>query len=193
VSTEVRWIGNLIRKSSMQSEFERIGKRLFAEGLLDASFGNMSVRSGNGFFITRSGSYLDVPGSPVYVPMEGDVPEHASREYRVHRATYSITNHQAIVHAHPPHAVACSLSCDRIVPVNSEGMILAPLIPVVGGACGSGDLAEQVASALKVYRVVVARGHGTFAAGENLDEAYILTSLAEHSCRILFLTGAAGR
>jgi L-fuculose-phosphate aldolase len=77
----------------MQSEIERIGKRLFAEGLLGASFGNMSVRSGNGFFITRSGSYLDVPKSPVYVPMEGDVPEHASNEYRVHRATYGITNH----------------------------------------------------------------------------------------------------
>ncbi|NYT16605.1 MAG: aldolase [Methanomicrobiales archaeon] len=177
----------------MRSDIERIGKRLFAEGLLCGSFGNMSVRSGNGFFITRSGSYLDVPGTPVYVPMEGDVPEHASGEYRVHRATYGITNHQAIVHAHPPHAVACSLACDRIVPVDAEGMLLAPLIPVVGGACGSDDLAEQVAGALNVYRVVVARGHGTFTAGENLDEAYILTSLAEHSCRILFLTGSAGR
>lgn len=177
----------------MHSEFERIGKRLFAEGLLCASFGNMSVRSGNGFFITRSGSYLDIPGSPVFVPIKGDVPEHASSEYRVHRATYGVTNHQAIVHAHPPHAVACSLSVDRIVPVDSEGTLLAPRIPVVGGAYGSDDLAEQVAGALKVYRVVVARGHGTFAAGENLDEAYSLTSLAEHSCRILFLTGAAGR
>lgn len=176
----------------MQSEFERIGKRLFGEGLIGASFGNMSVRSGNGFFITRSGSYLDVPGSPVFVPMEGNVPEHASREYRVHRATYSTTDHQAIVHAHPPHPVACSLSCDRIVPVDAEGMMLAPLIPVVDGACGSDDLAVQVAGALKVYRIVVARGHGTFAAGGSLDEAYVLTSLAEHSCRILCLTGATG-
>jgi L-fuculose-phosphate aldolase len=175
----------------MQSEFERIGKRLFGEGLLGASFGNMSVRSGNGFFITRSGSYLDVPGSPVFVPMDGDIPETASNEYRVHRATYATTDHQAIVHAHPPHAVACSLSCDRIVPVDAGGLMLAPLIPVVGGACGSDDLAEQVARGLKAYRVVVARGHGTFAAGRNLDEAYVLTSLTEHSCRILFLTGAA--
>jgi L-fuculose-phosphate aldolase len=193
VSAEIQDTGISSEGAVLQSEFERIGKRLFAEGLLGASFGNMSVRSGNGFFITRSGSYLDVPGSPVFVPVEGDVPEPASREYRVHRATYGATDHQAIVHAHPPHAVACSLSCDRIVPVDAEGMMLAPLIPVVGGACGSDDLAEQVASALKGCRVVVARGHGTFAAGDNLDEAYLLTSLAEHSCRILFLTGAAGR
>ena len=175
----------------MHSEFERIGKRLFAEGLLVASFGNMSVRSGSGFFITSRGAYLDCPGSPVFVPMEGDVPEQASSEYRVHRAVYRASNHRAaIVHAHPPHAVACSLSRERIVPVDSEGQMFAPLIPVVEGACGSDDLAEQVARGLSAHGVVVARGHGTFAAGTTLDQAYILTSLAEHSCRILLLTGA---
>jgi L-fuculose-phosphate aldolase len=30
-------------------------------------------------------------------------------------------------------------------------------------------------------------GHGMFAEGKTLDEAYVLTSLAEHSCRILAL------
>ncbi len=174
----------------MQSEFERIGKRLFAEGLLSGSVGNMSVRSGSGFFITRNGSYLDCPATLVFVPMEGDVPEQASSEYRVHRAVYRQTDHEAIIHAHPPHAVACSLTRERIVPADVEGQMLAPLIPVVRGACGSDDLAAQVARGLAECRVVVARGHGTFAAGKTLDEAYILTSLAEHSCRILCLIGA---
>lgn len=174
----------------MQSEFERIGKRLFAEGLLCASFGNMSVRSGSGFYITRSGFYLDCPGTPVFVPMDGDVPEQASSEYRVHRAVYRETGHRAVVHAHPPHVVACSLTRERIIPVDAEGRMFAPLIPVLSGACGSDDLAEQVARGLAGCGVVVARGHGTFAAGRTLDEAYILTSLAEHSCRILSLTGA---
>ena len=174
----------------MQSDFERIGKRLFAEGLLSGSFGNMSVRSGSGFFITRNGSYLDCPGTPVFVPMEGAVPDQASSEYRLHRAVYQETGHRAIVHAHPPHAVACSLTRERIVPVDAEGRMLAALIPVVSGACGSDELAGQVARGLAGCGVVVARGHGTFAAGTTLDEAYILTSLAEHSCRILYLTGA---
>jgi L-fuculose-phosphate aldolase len=35
--------------------------------------------------------------------------------------------------------------------------------------------------------VVIARGHGTFAAGKTLDEAYVFTSLAEHSCLVLSL------
>ncbi|NYT07405.1 MAG: aldolase [Methanomicrobiales archaeon] len=177
----------------MQSEFGRIGKRLFAEGLIGASFGNMSVRSGTGFFITRSGSYLDCPKSPVFVPMDGDVPEDASSEYRVHRAVYRSTDHQAVIHAHPPHAIALSLSCDRIVPMDVEGLTLAPVIPVVVGVCGSDELAGRIARGLQECRVTVARGHGTFAAGKSLDEAYLFTSLAEHSCRILVLAGAYGR
>jgi L-fuculose-phosphate aldolase len=170
-------------------QFERIGKRLIAEGLLGANFGNMSIRSTEGFFVTRSGSYLDAPGSPVFVPLEGEVPKNASNEFRVHRQIYRKTGHQAIVHAHPPHAIACSLTKDRIEPVDAEGILFAPVIPVVEGDCGSDDLAGRVTLALTTTNVVIARRHGTFAAGKSLDEAYIFTSLAEHSCRILILSG----
>lgn len=178
----------------ISAEFERVGKRLFAEGLVGANFGNMSQRSGEGFLITRSGSYLDVPGEPVYVPISGPVPETASNEYRVHREVYWLTDHRALVHAHPPHAIACSLTRDRIEPIDAEGALLSPVIPVVDGPPGSHDLAVAVARILADVRVVVARGHGTFAAGKSLDEAYVFTSLAEHSCRILALSSIlAGR
>jgi L-fuculose-phosphate aldolase len=170
-------------------EFGRIGRRLFTEALLGANFGNMSVRSGNGFFITRKESFLDVPEQPVFVPLEGPVPDTASTEYRVHREIYKSTSHRAIVHAHPPYAIALSFSTDPIIPVDTEGVMFCPLIPVVEGKPGSVDLAVNVARGLLASCVAVARGHGTFAGGKNLDEAYIRTSLAEHSCRILFLTG----
>ena len=40
-------------------DFEWIGKRLFAENLVGAGFGNLSVRKGDeGFFIKRTGAYL---------------------------------------------------------------------------------------------------------------------------------------
>jgi L-fuculose-phosphate aldolase len=174
--------------ATTSAEFERIGKRLFAEGLVGANFGNMSIRFGEGFLITRTGSYLDVPGEPVFVPLSGPVPDTASSEYRVHREVYWLTDHRALVHAHPPHAVACSLSRDRIDPVDAEGTLFSPVIPVVAGPPGSQDLAVAVARALTDARVVVARGQGTFAAGKSLDEAYIFTSLAEHSSRVLVLS-----
>ena len=169
-------------------EFERIGKRLFAEHLVGGNFGNISIRKGDdGFFIKPTGVYLDTAYEPVFVPMSGNAPEKASTEYRVHREVYNKTPHTAIVHAHPPHAVAASLIFDEIVPEDSEGVMLCPTIPVVDGAPGSQEIANNVADALSGSKLVIVRGHGSFAAGKTLDEAYIFTSLAEYSCQVLFL------
>jgi L-fuculose-phosphate aldolase len=168
-------------------EFERIGKKLFAEHLVGGNFGNISIREErkNGFFIKRSGTYLDTAGDPVFVPLTGEAPEEASSEFRVHREIYKKTSFHAIVHAHPPAAVAASLVMDSIVPEDSEGVLLCPLIPVVTGTPGSQDLADNVSEALLRSKLVIARGHGTFAVGKTLDEAFVFTSLAEHSCRVL--------
>jgi len=169
-------------------DFERIGKRLFAEHLVGGNFGNISARKGDkGFFIKRTGAYLDVAEKLVFVPLQGDAPDDASSEYRVHREVYRKTKHEAIVHAHPPCAVAASLVMEEVVPEDSEGEMLCPKIPVVQGAPGSQEIADTVTCALSSSNLVIARGHGTFAAGKTLDEAYIYTSLAEHSCRVLIL------
>ena len=67
-------------------EFERIGKRLFAEHLVGGNFGNISVRKADGgFYIKRSGAYLDAAAEPIIVPPSGEAPQGASSEYRVHR------------------------------------------------------------------------------------------------------------
>lgn len=168
------------------TDFERIGCRLFNEGLVGGNFGNMSIRIDSGYLITRTGSYLDEPGELVAV-IEGEpVPKGASSEYRVHKAIYADTGHAAIVHAHPSCAVAASLCMDRIIPIDSEGQMLCPEIAVVQGAPGTQELADAVAAALRSANLAIARGHGTFAAGRTLDEAYLYTSLAEHASRVIF-------
>ncbi len=169
-------------------EFERIGKRLFAEHLVGGNFGNISIRRGKeGFFIKRSGAFLDVATEPVFVTLKGDAPPEASSEYRVHLEVYKQTSHEAVVHAHPPYTIAASLVMDEIVPEDSEGRMFCPKIPVVQGAPGSQEIAENVTRILASSKLVIVRGHGTFAAGKTLDEAYVYTSLAEHSCRVLSL------
>ncbi|KUG19049.1 MAG: class II aldolase/adducin family protein [Methanomicrobiaceae archaeon] len=151
----------------------------------------MSVRCRGGFAITRAGSYLDICTGPIFVPDAGEVPKEASSEYRVHRSVYAKTPHSALVHAHPAHAVAVSLHAkDAIVPLDSEGLMLfCPEIPIVDGPPGTDALAASVAEALTAAPVAIARGHGTFAAGKTLDEAFLLTSAVEHTCRILLLSG----
>ena len=178
---------------SVSEELARIGKRALAEGLVSGNFGNASVRTGAGFLVKRSGAYLDDPGPLVPVPLDGAVPPGASRETLVHRTIYRVTPHQAILHTHPPYAVTLSFDRDLITPIDPEGMLLCPGIPVVEGDPGSQILGDRLAHALLHGKIAVARGHGTFAAGKDLEEAYLVTSAAEHACRILVYRKLLGR
>ena len=178
---------------SVSDELARIGRRVLAEGLVSGNFGNASVRSGAGFLVKRSGAYLDDPGPLVPVPLEGPVPPGASRESLVHRTIYRVTPHLAILHTHPPYVVTLSLAQDKVVPIDSEGLLLCPVIPVVDGDPGSLILGDRLAHALLQGKIAIARGHGTFAAGRNLEEAYLVTSAAEHACQIIYLSGTLAR
>jgi L-fuculose-phosphate aldolase len=171
--------------------FSSIGQRLMNEHLVGGNFGNMSVRTEDGFYITPTGSFLNDLSSVVHVPLDGDVPKQASSEYRVHREIYAKTDAQAIVHAHPPYAVSASLiaSSDSLTPIDSEGKMFAPLIPIVTGEPGTQELAKWVSDALIHAPVCIAMGHGTFSIGKTLEQAYLVSSLTEHSCTVLILTG----
>jgi L-fuculose-phosphate aldolase len=168
-------------------EAERIGKRLYAEGLVSGNFGNLSVRDKTGLYIKRKNAYLDAPGELVFVPWEGPVPADASRETIVHQEIYRLTGAKAIIHAHPPHAIALSHLGEEVRPCDCEGETLCPGIPVVEGISGTSSLARTVAAALQSSPVVIVRGHGTFVVADTLDEAYVITSAVEHACRILIL------
>jgi L-fuculose-phosphate aldolase len=173
------------------TEFLNVGTRLHQGGLVTSVFGNMSRRVEGGFKITPTSSFLDEPARPVFVSDEGVPEAGASSEYRVHLQVYRQTDAETVVHAHPPYAVALSLSCDTLIPVDSEGRMLLPKIPVVDGEPGTEALADNVGDALVFSPLVIARGHGTFARADTLIKAYILTAVAEHAARILFISGAS--
>jgi L-fuculose-phosphate aldolase len=178
---------------SASADLARVGRRAVAEGLVSGNFGNASLRAGDVFLVKRSGAYLDDPGPLVPVPFEGDLPPGASNESLVHRTIYNLTPHGAILHTHPPYAVTLSLDHQEIIPVDAEGLLLCPRIPVVTGAPWSQELGDHVAHALMHGKIAVARGHGAFAAGATLEEAYLVTSAAEHSCRVLVYRELLGR
>ena len=96
----------------------------------------------------------------------------------------------AVLHAHPPAAIALSLSRDIIEPVDLEGRYHMPRVDVVvpQGPYDPHCLAIPVGEALQRARVAVIRGHGTFSRGADLWEALHWASSLEHSCRILLLS-----
>jgi L-fuculose-phosphate aldolase len=179
--------------SKMLFQFQAVGQALFTQGLVSPQGGNLSVKLGEHLVITHRGSLL---GSI----QEGDLVETgieknnratplASTELEVHRCIYKNTPALAVVHAHPPYAVALSFVEKEIVPRDVEGQALLSKVPILSSdtVVKPGELADEIARLMEEHRVVLVRGHGTFAASQLLEEAYYYTVVLEQSCRLLYL------
>ena len=176
-------------------EISRFGKKLVISGLTSSRFGNISLLEGDKIFITCTGSMLDELEEALVVEVDigcpSDQDKIASSETCVHRASYQSTTNQAIIHTHSPYAVALSLlEREEIMPLDSEGMIFLGALPIVEGHFGTDELARAAASALQTRKACIARGHGVFAAGKSLSDAYTAACMAEHSAQVRYLVKA---
>ncbi len=116
----------------------------------------------------------------------------ASQELEVHRCIYKNTSALAVVHAHPPYAVALSFTEEVIVPRDVEGRALLSKVPVLSAEMVDKleGLAGEIARLVMEHKVVLVRGHGSFAVSQLLEEAYYYTVVLERSCRVLYLLKA---
>jgi L-fuculose-phosphate aldolase len=178
------------------SQFQVIGQALFTQGLVSPQGGNLSVKLGEHLVITHRGSALGSiqKGDLVETGINKNnrVTPLASIELEVHRCIYKNTPALAVVHAHPPYAVALSFAEEEIVPPDIEGRALLSTVPILHTRTETktGELADEIARLLGEHRVVLVRGHGTFAASQLLEEAYYYTVVLEQSCRLLYLLKA---
>jgi len=182
---------------ALREQFEIIGRDLFVSRLISSHGGNLSVRDGDRIIITRTGSQLGHLGADDLVevslsePSEADT--HASCELVVHRAIYKARQEKwgeevgAIVHAHSPQTTVRSFLDEVIEPLDSEAQLMIPHVEVVSAAktIGSSEAGEVLAIALSESRdpnaIAVLRGHGPFAYGSSLEDAFRSVSVLEHS------------
>lgn len=178
----------------MLKDFQRVGRELFLAGLNNSHSGNLSLRWGDRIVITRKGSMLGCLEErdlieTALVGNDGNTVL-ASTEIGVHRAIFKGTDALAVVHAHPVHAISLSLLEDEIIPVDFEGAYLLDKIPVLDAKCaiGSPEVEEKLPALLRDHKIAMVRGHGSFASGHTLEEAYHWTSCLENVCRIIYIT-----
>jgi len=175
------------------SQFQTVGHDLFSQGLVSSHTGNLGIRLGDRLIITRRGSKLGCLQENDLIETGTSKNDRstplASIELSVHRAIYQTTSASAIVHAHPPHATALSLTETEIVPTDAEGSSILGRVPVLGWnmEVRLGGLADIIAQALQQCRIVMVRGHGSFAIGQLLEEAHNCTTMLEESCRVICL------
>jgi len=182
----------------LYEEFRDVGRDIYVGGMTSSHGGNLSVRVGNKIIIKRRGAQLgrlkpsDFVSTVLYGEDSGVTRD--SSELIVHRAIYQRTNALAIVHCHPPTAVALSLTRDEIIPVDNECSYLLHRVPVVSAELSSGspEMAKIISEELRRYKLIMMRGHGVFSIGQTLDEALQWTSAFEMGCKILYMLETLG-
>ena len=172
-------------------QFRNVGRDLYVANMTSSHGGNLSMRVGDHVIIKRRGAMLGQlkPGDLVETGIEKNDSgvALASSELLVHRTIYMRTPALAVVHCHPRTAVAFSLSREEIVPIDNKASYLLKKVPIVHEEFASGgpEVANTIAGALEKYKIVLLRGHGTFATGQTLDEAFFWSSTLEEACQIM--------
>ena len=169
--------------------------------MLASADGNVSFRlNEKEILITPSGvSKARVrPEEMSLVSIDGEVLKgKPSSEKLMHLTIYkNCPEAKAVVHAHPPHAVAWSIARPELEFLPSEAMselILAtggvPFVPYARPS--TQDMGDQLLPFLN-YRAMILSRHGALTWGESLEEAYRGMERIEHAAQILFLSEQLG-
>ena len=156
--------------------FQNVGSDCFSRAN-NSNSGNLSVRKNDKMVINKTGRYRLSEDDLIEtsIAAEDENTSKASREYPVHKAIYAATDANAVVHAHCPNLIALSFYSDAFKPIDAEGCYYfpdgAPVI-VAKNAIASEEVGEKAAAVIGKYGAVVVRGHGVFAVGADLCEAY---------------------
>jgi len=170
-----------------RGELVSTARRMSQLGLTPGTFGNVSVRTTKGFFVTPSGMLYDElgPDDVVAVDADGTIrpgQRAPSTEWRLHRDILAARpDMQAIVHTH---SLFCTtLSClRRALPAIHYTVVLANSdeIPCADYATfGSPELAASVVRALGRGHACLMANHGMVALGETLPRALRLAAEIE--------------
>lgn len=175
-----------------------LGRSLYDRGLTHGSTGNLSVRSGDRFLLTPTGSSLgsldparlavvDASGRHV----DGDAP---TKEALLHLAMYrQRPDDGAVVHLHSLHSVAVSVLAD-VDPADVLPPLTAyyamrvgtlPLLPYF--APGDAALADAVGIAATRHHAVLLANHGPVVSGRTLAAAADAIEELEATARLWLL------
>jgi len=178
-----------------------IGQRVYARGYAAGPDGNLSCRLGadrvlctptqicKGFMRPEDLCVVDLAGKLLSGPRA------VTSEVRLHLEIYrAAPRAQAVVHCHPPHVLAFSITRGDIPPhILSEVEIYLGGVPSAPYETpGTQAFAETVRPYIGRANTVVLRHHGTVSWGPSLERAFWFTEILDNYCRVLLLAEPLG-
>jgi L-fuculose-phosphate aldolase len=192
---------------AMREKIVRLGGMLFDRFLTDAAGGNISARVGDVICITsrysgqkyqwqiRPEQVLVVDADGKILDGEGDI----SRESKVHLRLYKefgMTN--GIVHCHPRNVLVFCAAGKPIQPVLEATWKFGEIKVVPYAPAHSAELANSIVETIrgqeerikKHAAAVIARWHGLFVVGKDVDAAFDAAERIDNNARIIMTSQA---
>jgi L-fuculose-phosphate aldolase len=179
------------------------GKRLLKEGLVERTWGNISLRVDDAYMlITPSGrTYEDmIPEDIVLVnyrteKYEGDIKP--SSEKGLHCEIYKTRRDaNAVIHTHQMNASTVAAARREVPPILDDmTQIIGPTVRVADYApSATRRIIRKTVKALRGRNAALMANHGAVCVGRDLDEAFVVCQVLEKACKAFieaeFLGGA---
>jgi L-fuculose-phosphate aldolase len=174
----------------------RIGALCYQKGYIVGADGNLSARLRDGtILVTPAGAmkgFLE-PHHLAHVDGDGRVLDDGplpSSEIAIHLVSYRERPEvEAVIHTHPPHAVALSIAgVDLQLPVIPEVIVTIGGTPTTPYTTpGTNELPESIRAVVRCSDTLIMRYHGAVTLGSNLMDAFKKLDMVEHTAKILWL------
>jgi ribulose-5-phosphate 4-epimerase/fuculose-1-phosphate aldolase len=179
------------------------GRVLDQEGLSDYVWGHVSSRDpeGRGIWIKSGGLGFDevTADNVQLVGWDGELLAGEGKrhiEYPIHtEALRARPDADAVVHVHPPHAIALMATGGELHAFSHTGGIFARPLPRYDGAVGlvtTEQEGSRLAEAIGDARGVLMTGHGVTTVGASVGVAVMTAIMLDRACRLQLLADAAG-
>lgn len=199
----------------MQSTFEQeqreliceIGRMMHRGGFIDGTAGNISVRLGEDrFLLTPSGLgkafmqpeqmiIINSRGERVDEPNAHNAELKPSSETPMHLEAYrQRPDVNAVIHAHPAHAIAMSFAGLSMQTYTiPESILLLGTVPNLPYSTpASTENRDAISQAIQEHDALVLAYHGSLTVGPDLWKAYFRLETLEHNARIVTLIHTLG-
>lgn len=185
----------------LREQIAEIARLCWERGYIGAIDGNISVRlDDDTILITPAGTvkFLIRPEQIVHCDAKGKPIDggRASTEIAMHVACFEERKDvNAVVHAHPPTAVAFSLAgigmMDAVIPELVVTLGAIPTAPY--GTPGTNELPDSIREYVKCSDALLMERHGALTLGKDLLDAYKKMEQIEHNAKITYMARTLGQ
>lgn len=194
-------------EAELREQMCLIGQLMHRNGYVDGASGNISTRLDNEHILTTPSGLAKgfmTADQIIVVDMNGHRVDSTNKLNQDLRPTSEIVMHlecyrqrpdiQGVVHAHPPTAIALTISghdfTECLIP---EMVMLLGIVPTLPYSSPASDENQQVISeAIQEHDALMLAYHGSLTVAKSLWDAYLRLENLEHSAKIIYMVQQLG-